>query len=187
MRTDTKTFADRMFRDLRKEGLTSRKARAGARLLVDRAEIFGYPEIADTARARVSMDSAEIQSLYVDDAGIARFCVCPDLDIQPLVTTVPTDEQQELSDELVAMLCDLYAAEGEEKDRLNAIYTAKRDAILAINPHIHGGLVDPDGFEFYHNIHKDTYSFRPRGFFTYAMMREQIEMICSRSGERKAA
>ena len=90
----------------------------------------------------------------------------------------PTEEQRKLSDELVDMLSSLYAAEGDEKDRLNAEYSAKRDAILAINPNVHAGVADPDGMEFYHNIHKSEYGFRPRGHFTYAEMRADIERIC---------
>jgi len=89
-----------------------------------------------------------------------------------------TPEQEALSNELVDMLSDLYAAEGDEKDKLNAVYTAKRDAILAINPDVHAGVADPDGMEFYHNIHKSEYGFRPRGHFTYAEMRADIERIC---------
>lgn len=89
----------------------------------------------------------------------------------------PTEEQRKLSDELVDMLSDLYAAEGAEKDRLNAEYSAKRDRILAINPNVHAGIADPDGMEFYHNIHKSEYDIRPRGHFTYAEMRADIERI----------
>lgn len=89
----------------------------------------------------------------------------------------PTEEQLKLSDELVDMLSDLYAAEGAEKDRMNAEYSAKRDRILAINPNVHAGIADPDGMEFYHNIHKSEYGIRPRGHFTYAEMRADIERI----------
>lgn len=90
----------------------------------------------------------------------------------------PTDEQKELYNELVDMMMgDLYSAEGEEKARLNAEYSEKRDRILAINPNVHAGIADPDGFEFYHNIHKSEYGFRPRGYITYAAMREDIERI----------
>ena len=100
---------------------------------------------------------------------------------EPIVLAVnpnePTEEQNTLYNELVDMLGDLYAAEGEEKDRLSAAYSAKRDAVLAINPFVHANIADPDGMEFYHNIHKSEYGFRPRGFLTYAMMREKVERI----------
>ena len=51
------------------------------------------------------------------------------------------------------------------------------DRILAINPNVHAGIADPDGMEFYHNIHKSEYDIRPRGHFTYAEMRADIERI----------
>jgi len=188
MRTDTKTFRNRMFRDLRNEGLTSRKAKAAAAALVYAAETYGFPQLADNSRARVSFDSIDTQQVYVDDDGIARFCTVLAPIHQPLISTEATAEQIALRDEMEAMMCgDLYEAGGEEKKRLNAIYTAKRDAVLAINPYVHANVADPDGYEFYHNIHKSEYGFRPRGFLTYAMMREKIAMICSRSNERKAA
>jgi len=90
----------------------------------------------------------------------------------------PTDEQRALSDEMVDMLSDLYSAEGEELAALNAVYDAKRDRILAINPDVHAGIADPAGMEFYHNIHKSEYGFRPRGYLTYADMRADIARIC---------
>ena len=90
----------------------------------------------------------------------------------------PTDEQRKLSDELVDMLSDLYAAEGEDKARLNAEYDAKKARILEINPEVHAGIADPDGYEFYHNVHKSEYGFRPRGHVTCAEMRSEIERIC---------
>ena len=89
----------------------------------------------------------------------------------------PTEEQRKLSDELVDMLSDLYAAEGEDKTRLNAEYDAKKARILAINPNVHAGIADPDGYEFYHNIHKSEYGFRPRGHITCQEMRADIERI----------
>ena len=183
MRTNTQTFAKRVFRDLRNEGLSSVKAKAARGAIVYAASQFGFPELSDKARARVSFDSSETQSVYIDDDGIARFVCELDARHQPLITSEPTAEQLALSEELVAMLSDLYAAEGEEKDRLNAAYSDKRDAILAINPHVHAGIADPDGMEFYHNIHKSEYGFRPRGFLTYAMMREKIERICRNAEE----
>lgn len=177
MRTNTKTFANRVFRDLRAEGLSSVKAKAARGAIVYAASQFGFPELSDTARARVSMDSVEVQTVYIDDEGIARF-VCELAPAhQPLIKTEPTAEQTALSNEMVDMLCDIYAAEGEEKDRLNAVYSAKRDAILAINPFVHANIADPDGMEFYHNIHKSEYGIRPRGFLTYEMMREKVERI----------
>ena len=98
----------------------------------------------------------------------------------PVVTVdpnEPTEEQRKLSDELVDMLSDLYAAEGAELAALNAAYTAKKERILEINPEVHAGIADPDGYEFYHNIHKSEYGFRPRGHITCAAMRADIERI----------
>lgn len=177
MRTNTKTFAKRIFRDLRAEGLSSVKAKAARGAILYAASQFGFPDLSDTARARVSMDSVEVQTVYIDDEGIARF-VCELAPAhQPLISTEPTAEQTALSNEMVDMLCDLYAAEGEEKERVKGLYNSKRDMVLAINPFVHANVADPDGMEFYHNIHKSEYGFRPRGFLTYAMMREKIEMI----------
>lgn len=187
MRTNTKTFAKRIFRDLRAEGLSSVKAKAARGAILYAASQFGFPELSDTARARVSMDSLEVQSVYIDDQGIARF-VCELAPAhQPLINTEATAKQNALCDEMVDMLSDLYAAEGEEKNRLNAVYSAKRDAVLAINPHVHANIADPDGMEFYHNIHKSEYGFRPRGFLTYAMMRSEIERILRNAEIKKAA
>ena len=90
----------------------------------------------------------------------------------------PTDEQRALSDEMVDMLSDLYSAEGEELAAINAVYDAKRDRILTINPDVHAGVADPAGYEFYHTIHKSEYGFRPRGYLTYADMRADITRIC---------
>lgn len=177
MHTNTKTFAKRIFRDLRAEGLSSVKAKAARGAILYAVSEFGFPDLSDTARARVSMDSVEVQTVYIDDEGIARF-VCELAPAhQPLISTEPTAEQIALYDEMVDMLSDLYAAEGEEKDRLNAAYSAKRDAVLAINPFVHAGTADPDGMEFYHNIHKSEYGFRPRGFITYAQMRKKVESL----------
>lgn len=89
----------------------------------------------------------------------------------------PTDEQRKLSDELVDMLSDLYTAEGDELAALNAVYDEKKAQILAINPNVHAGIADPDGYEFYHNIHKSEYGFRPRGHITCEAMRADIERI----------
>lgn len=188
MRTNTKTFRFRIVRDLRAQGVSSKAAKAARDMIVKLARDYGYPVFAADATVCISMQSDTVQEVYVNDDGIARLCVVPGAEFQPLVKTEATAEQIALRDKMEAMMTgDLYSAEGAEKDRLNAIYTAKRDAVLAINPFVHAAYADPDGYEFYHNIHKSEYGFRPRGFLTYAMMREQIEMICSRSGERKAA
>lgn len=101
-------------------------------------------------------------------------------DQEPVAVTdpnEPTDEQRKLSDELVDMLSDLYAAEGAELAALNAVYDEKKAKILAINPNVHAGIADPDGYEFYHNIHKSEYGFRPRGHLTCEEMRADIERI----------
>lgn len=101
-------------------------------------------------------------------------------DQEPIVVAdpnEPTEEQRKLSDELVDMLSDLYAAEGDKLASLNAVYDEKKAKILAINPNVHAGITDPDGYEFYHNIHKSEYGFRPRGHLTYAEMRADIERI----------
>ncbi len=100
----------------------------------------------------------------------------------------PTPEQTALYNEMVDMMTgDLYTAEGAEKDRLNAEYSAKRDRVLAINPNVNAGFADPDGMEFYHNIHKSEYGFRPRGHITYAEMRADIERICKANAEEREA
>ncbi|WP_162815016.1 hypothetical protein [Erythrobacter aureus] len=176
-RTDTLTFRNRVFKQLRAAGLNSVKAKAARTAILAGAYAAGYPEIADDYAACVSFDSEDFQSVYVDDNGIARFGSPLRDELQPLVSTTPSEEQNKLSSELLEMLPDLYSAEGEEKDRLNAIYSAKRDAILAINPHVHAFVADPDGGEYFHNLHKAEYGFRPRGFRTYAQMRDEIESI----------
>lgn len=105
-------------------------------------------------------------------------------DQEPIVVAdpnEPTDEQRKISDELVDMLCDLYAAEGDELAALNAVYDEKKAKILAINPNVHAGIADPDGYEVYHNIHKSEYGFRPRGHITCVEMRADIERICRTS------
>lgn len=188
MRTNTKTFRYRIVRDLRAQGVSSKAAKAAHDMIVKLARDYGYPVFAADATICIGMLSDTMQEVYINDNGIARFCVILDAEFQPLVKTEATAEQIALRDEMEAMMTgDLYDAEGAEKERLNALYTAKRDAVLAINPFVHASYADPDGYEFYHNIHKSEYGFRPRGFLTYAMMLEQIEMICNRSNERKAA
>ena len=99
----------------------------------------------------------------------------------------PTEEQDKLYNELVDMLPDVYAAEGAELAAINAIYDEKRDRILEINPNVNGGIADPAGFEFYHDIHKSEYGFRPRGHITYAEMRAEIERICKANAEEREA
>jgi hypothetical protein len=187
MRTDTTTFRSRITAEFRALGLTVAKAKAAASAIIERAEAQGYPDLADSAKAAISFDFTTEQSVYMDDSGVARLHIMPNYRVQPLVTTEPTKEQEALCEELVNMLSDLYEAEGEEKDRLNAIYTEKRDQILAINPYIHGGNVDPDLHEFYHNIFKSEYGFRPRKFLTYKMLKEQVDYLVKLSNSREAA
>jgi len=180
MRTDTKTFAKRVFRDLRTQGISSVKAKIARDAIVRAADRFGFPELSDAARVRISIDSIESQSVYIEDEGMARFVCHLDDRHQPLISTEPTEEQLALSSELVDMLWDLYAAADEKSpayEHMKAEYNAKRDAILAINPHVHANVADPDSFDFYHNIHKSEYGFRPRGFVTEAMMRKEVESI----------
>lgn len=177
MRTNTKTFRNRVFRDLRAQGVSSTKAKRIRDMICMVAGMKGYPELSDEAKVCITFESEDLQSVYIDDNGTPRLAYMPEAFLQPLIDVTPTDEQIALYDEMVNMLSDLYAAEGEEKDRLNAAYSAKRDAVLAINPFVHAGTADPDGMEFYHNIHKSEYGFRPRGFITYAQMRKEVESL----------
>jgi len=178
MRTDTTTFAKRVFRDLRAAGLSCAKAKAGRDALVRMARYYFTAEVSDTAVARISLDSADAQTVYIDDDGQARLHAIPDGRFQPLVTTQPTAEQERLSAELVDLLPTLYSAETEEeKAAVNAVYTAKMDAILAINPFVHASIADPDGYEFYHNVYKSEFGFRPRGFITVEAMKKETSSI----------
>jgi len=196
MRTDTTTFRKRVFADLRKAGLSSAKARAARSAICWAAYTAGYPVLSDTARARVSMDSAYAQTVYMDDEGIARFPADVHENLQPLINTSATDEQDRLRREMEEMLSPMYDAVDAARSNGHvepnkeplaaayiASYNAKRDAVLAINPHVHASVADPDLYECYHNVYKSEYGFRPRGFITLDGVREAMARFARQSRE----
>lgn len=71
MRTDTEYFRAKMELDLRESGVTGPKARLAANAIVETAELRNWPEVSSSARARVCAFSADMQSVFVDDEGLA--------------------------------------------------------------------------------------------------------------------
>lgn len=190
MRTDTNTFAKRVFKDLRAAGLSAAAATAGRNAILSAAHAFGYPLLDDSARACVSMDSEDSQSVYVDERGLARFHAGVADHHQPLVNTTPSDEQLEIADELCDIRCSIYEAVSLAEDAgskepfkdaavvaLNKQYDELRERSIAINPFVHAGHIDPDAYDFYSMMHKDTYGFRPRGYITFPTMKDKMERL----------
>ena len=199
MRTDTTTFRKRVFADLRKAGLSSAKARAARNAICWAAYTAGHPVLSDAARARVSIDSAYAQSVYIDDEGIARFVGNVHESMQPLICTSATEEQEQLRREMEEMLSPMYDAidtarcdghvepsKAPAAAAIISLYNAKRDAVLAINPHVHASVADPDIYESYHNVYKSEYGFRPRGFITLDGVREAMARFARQSLEQAA-
>lgn len=71
MRTNTNHFARRMLETLIEEGLTPEKAEIVRDEILKTAELKGWPMASSRARAKVSKFSPEMQSVYVDDDGLA--------------------------------------------------------------------------------------------------------------------
>lgn len=190
MRTDTNTFAKRVFKDLRAAGLSAAAATAGRNAILSAAHAFGHPLLDDSARACVSMDSEDSQSVYIDELGVARFHAGVAEQHQPLVNSMPTDEQLEIADELSDIRGSIYEAISLAEDAgskepfkddavvaLNKQYDELRERSIAINPNVHAGHIDPDAYDFYSMMHKDTYGFRPRGFITFPAMKVEMERL----------
>ncbi len=199
MRTDTNTFRKNVISDLRAAGLSCAKARRCAMYIDYAADVACYPEIGDTSKAEVSVDCAEEQTVYINDNGIARFHCAVPADMQPLLNTAANQEQQALSEQLADLIPEIYSAMQRAEDAgitesrnapevvaLNAQYDAIRDQILAINPEVHGGVVDPESYSFYSDMHKSTYGFRPRGFINYPTMKEDMERMLRDNKEEMA-
>lgn len=198
MRTDTQTFRKRIIRDLRAAGLPAYKARRCAAALHTAAYFAGNPIISDAAVARIVVDGPDFQRVIVEADGVTIFAGEPSPECQPLVLTEPTAEQQALSQDLVDMLPDVFGAIGDAISEgisdphtapaviaANAAYDAKRDAILAINPHVHAGVADPAEYETYHMVHKSVYGFRPRGFITLDTMKRVMDSIAQQQIEEE--
>jgi hypothetical protein len=179
MRTDTKTFRNRVYRDLRAEGLTAAKARQGTNAILRMAGYFGNPEIEEGARVRISFDSTCHQSVYMDCNGVARFhCEMPE-ELQPLVSTKATDAQLELSEKFYDLICNLYSAEegSKELEDARAAYEANKAAILAINPFVSASIADPDRHNFYSDYYKSMNGFRPRGYIRCSDLDAEIASL----------
>lgn len=71
MRTNTNHFSRRMLETLIEEGLTPEKAEIVRDEILKTAEMKGWPMASARARAKVSKFSPEMQSVYVDDDGLA--------------------------------------------------------------------------------------------------------------------
>lgn len=85
MKTDGEHFAQRMLQDLLDEGLTHMKARIARDEIVRTAEAKGWPEVNFRARAKVCRFSADMQSVFVDDDGIAILHTGIRREFQPIV------------------------------------------------------------------------------------------------------
>lgn len=117
MRTDTATFRRNAFKAIRAQGVNSVKAKACVDRLVEVGRHHGFPFV-DGAEIRISIDSAESQSVAVVAAGLVRLQVSGwQLERhQPLVNCAPTARQVEIGRLLGDMLPDLYAAIGDACD-----------------------------------------------------------------------
>jgi hypothetical protein len=71
MKTDGQYFAARMQQTLEEEGLHPIKAAYVRDRIIETAEAKGWPEVSLNARARISKFSVEMQSVFVDDEGMA--------------------------------------------------------------------------------------------------------------------
>lgn len=71
MKTNGQYFAKRMFDTLVEEGLSSIKAAYVRDRIVETAEAKGWPDVSHNARAKLSRFSADMQSAFVDDDGVA--------------------------------------------------------------------------------------------------------------------
>lgn len=71
MKTDGQHFANRMQATLEEAGLHPIKAAYVRDRIIETAEAKGWPEVSRDARARISCFSVQMQSVFVDDDGIA--------------------------------------------------------------------------------------------------------------------
>lgn len=85
MKTDGQLFADRMLATLVEEGLNPLKAAYVRDRIIETAEAKGWPNVSIDARARLSRFSVDMQSVFVDDDGIATLHTGIAREHQPLV------------------------------------------------------------------------------------------------------
>lgn len=85
MKTDGQLFAARIKESLIEEGLLPEKAEIVKDLIIGTAEAKGWPDVSLNVRARLSRFSVEMQSVFVDDDGVAMLHTGIPAAHQPLV------------------------------------------------------------------------------------------------------
>lgn len=179
MRTDTATFRANTFKTLRREGLSSVKAKAVTQQIVTDMRLRGNPTLPADAFLMIDIRSVEEQRVAIVSQHLVIWCLetwqvrAP----QPLVDCAPTARQLEIQAILRDGIADLYAAQDRGDDSVKARYDALVAESLAINPRVEASVSDPEQASFWYEWVHEVRGYRPDGFMTLAMVRHDMERL----------
>lgn len=153
MRTDTKTFAKRVFAQVRALGINSVRSKTVARRITSGISHGAYITSGDQFEARTEIGTLDLElairgsfhsvMVFVD----GQFAFSETTPDRRLVNLETTPGQRELAQPIFEAMIDLYGAEDRDRPALQAAYDALRDRSLALNPFAHANEIDPALFE----------------------------------------
>lgn len=191
MRTDTRTFAKRVFAQVRALGINSVRSKHVARRIVSGISHGAYMVGGEQFAARGEIGTLELelairgsfQSVMVTVDG--EFAFSESTPDRRLVSLDTTPEQRDLAQPIFEAMIDLFGGEDHERPALQAAYDALRDRSLALNPFAHANEVDPALFGCYSDTVKEEDGRRPSGHVTVAECRSWL--LRHQEPEREAA